>query len=370
MVTILVRTPIGEAATPLIVDKAIDLQRVVSTVEQIHGRSGLKLKSISNSKITVKYQEGPPTELGFNMAFKSGHQPPQFDFFPPRANPHQLLTGVYANLFAPGRASFPSVMRDFLTSLTLTLPLLTYLHKLQFRHGMTATSSLQSTSAEQGDFLRVHVLPRHATQIALQYFTPAGKAPKEVNNDSQPHMLGRFEIYQNISASRKPLWLVRPALEEFQAYSRPSYSSTELRDKLRQEIFMHRSDGQPKWIALDSAAGCPIDNPEPLLQAIHNVLWNWAKLANPPESKSGGSPGSNKVNAPQWKPSANSTNAQDSQTNRPAGTGKGNLGKGQPLPNGPKGKAQRPLSNGPNGRPMPPQSKVKNPKLSEIITLD
>lgn len=327
---------------------------------------------MSNSKITVVYQEGPPTELGLHMTFTSNSPAPQFEFFPARDNPHQLLSGLYAKLFASSRASFSSLMRDFLTSLSLTAPLLAYLHKLQLTYGVNGKFA-QSAAAEGGlDYLRVHVLPRHASQFALQYFTPAGKAPKDIKDDSQPHLLARFEICHEISASKKPMWIVRSALEEFHSYSRPSYSTPELRKKLKDDIFLHRSDGSAKWITLDSAAGCLADAPEPLLSAIHMVLLKWAKQAKASEGKVVDKPVSNKINAPQRNNTPNTISLPNGPTNRATAPGKANAGKAQAPPTSANNKMQRPPSNGPGSRPMPASAKgnAHNPNNSEVITLD
>ncbi|KIW90493.1 uncharacterized protein Z519_09139 [Cladophialophora bantiana CBS 173.52] len=375
IVMIRVATPIAEAAIPEIVDKAMDLEKIVSTVEQIHRLPGLKLKTISHSSFTIAYHEGSPTKLELRIGFPSGNQAPQLDFFPAQENPHQFLAAQYTKLIAASHGPFATRIRDFLTSLTLTLPLLTYLRNLQQKHGLEPERLQQTAPPEQEDHLRVHILVRNATAFAIQYFTPAGHAPKDVKADSQPHMLARLEILHHINVARKPMWLVRAALEEFQSYSRPSYSTPELGLKLKQEIFT-RSDGQSKWLALDKAAACMADQPEPLLQAMHDLLWDWAKLAKSSEGKVLNNQASNKAKAAPAHAHATNVNLPNGTNSRISAPMKAPPGKMQPpssaIPNGANVKTQRPPANFPGGRTMPPNHKANanTAQKQEVITLD
>ncbi|KIX06122.1 uncharacterized protein Z518_04096 [Rhinocladiella mackenziei CBS 650.93] len=347
-VTIRVKTSITEAAIPRIVDKATDLEKIVSTVEQIHRLPGLKLRSLSNSAFTIIYHQGLSKELGVSIAFGSGSQTPRLEFFPSEDNPHGLLTAQYSKLLVASRVPFATKVRDFLTSLTLTLPLLSFLYKLQRKHGLEVSRSQTTPSQEPERGLRVHVLVRSATAFAVQYFTPARHVPGDVGPNSQPHLLARLEILPHINASKKPMWLVRAALEEFQSNSRPSYSTPELRTQLRQEIFT-RTDGQ-KWLALDSAAACMADQPEALFQAMHDLLSNWATLAA--ESKG------EKEAKGKAEPKPEATN------NLPNGNTKPNVaGKLQAA------KLQRPTN--PNvSRVVPGKGNPNPPKIEEYIMLD
>ncbi|OAP56356.1 hypothetical protein AYL99_09535 [Fonsecaea erecta] len=374
-VMIRVTTAIAQAAIPEIVDKAMDVEKVVSTVEQIHRLPGLRLNAISNSSFTIAYHEGAPAELELRIGFPSGNQAPQLDFFPAGENPHQFLAAQYTKLIAASRGPFATRIRDFLTSLTLTLPLLTYLHKLQDKHGLNPETQQQTDPPGQEDHLRVHILVRSATAFAIQYFTPAGQAPKDVKADSQPHMLARLEVLHHINMSRKPMWLVRAALEDFQSYSRPAYSTPELGAKLKQEIFT-RPDGQSKWLALDKAAACMADQPEPLLQAMHDLLWEWAKLAKASEGKVPINLPLNKAKAVPGNPNANNANLPNGPNSRLPAPMKAPPGKmqapGGMIPNGANVKVQRPSGTGPGGRPMPPNHKANtnSAQKQEVIMLD
>ncbi|KIW73089.1 hypothetical protein PV04_01234 [Phialophora macrospora] len=376
MVTIRVETAMAEAAIPQIVAKVLDLEKVVSTVDQIHCLLGLKLKKISNATISLVYHQEHPAEFGLNIIFPSGSPAPRLEFFPPQANPHQILSQVYTKTFAANRAPFATTMRNLLTSLTATLPLLTILHSLQQRHGITSKEDQRLPSAEPEDPLRMHVLARTETQFAVQYFTPAGQVPNDSKNDSLPQLLARFEVLSEANHSGKTGWLVRPALDEFQSYSRPSYSSPELAAKVKQEIFSQRTERQCKWFLLDKGAWCTVDRPEPLINALHDVVWNWAKQAKMAVGNGVGKQDSNKGKGAQANQNVNNPNMANGTTNRGPAAAKGPPGRQQAannaVSNGANMKLQRPPLNGPGGRPAPGNAKMnaRNSQGQDVITLD
>lgn len=358
LVTIRVKSAISEAAIPAIVDKAMDLEKNLSTIEQIHRLPGLRLQTLSNSTFTIIYRQDGPKELGLMITFGRGTQVTQLEFFPRVVNPHVLLTAQYSKLFMAPRGAFATKVRDFLTSLTITLPLLDFLHNLQHTRGLNVQKPQSRSAEDNEDLLRVHVLVRSATAFAIQYFTPAAQVPHDVGPDSQPHLLARLEILQHINASRKPMWLIRAALEDFQSYSRPSYSTPALRAKLRQEVFA-RADGRLKWLALDTAAACMADEPEPLLQSMHDLLGSWVKQSTKPEA-------ADKVSKVKGEPTQGNTNSLPNGTNKPKPSAKAQ-GPNNVGPNA-GGKAQRP-PNASAGKPAG-RGAANASKNKQIITLD
>lgn len=355
MATIRVESSVSEVVIPVIVDKAMDLEKTLATIQQLHRLPGFEIEMVSDSAFSITYCLEESTELGLTMTFSTGSWIPRLEFLPSGVNPHVLLTTQYARLFQTTNISFADKIRDFLTSLTLTLPLLTFLHKLQKEHGIEQDES-QSTARNSETGIRIHILVRNATAFGLQYFTPARRVPRDVGTSQQPHLLARLEILQHINASNKPMWLVRAALEDFQSYSRPAYSTPSLRTKLRQEIFA-RSDPQSKWLALDNAAACMADQPENLLQAVHDVMCSWAKQ-------------SLETQAPNHE-AKNQTSGQENLsngTNKPKGTGKGQ-GTNNAMPNGSMKQQRAPSLN--TGRPaVSGKAPTGPPKNKEVITLD
>ena len=96
-------------------------------------------------------------------------------------------------------------------------------------------------------------------------------------------MLARFEILP-LDRKGKIMWILRPAIEEYESYTRKSYCSQALRDRLRVDVFGKRDPDQG-WQGLDSGAACPIERPEKLLRRVDEVIRAWAKEAggNPEE---------------------------------------------------------------------------------------
>ncbi|KAK5452168.1 mediator complex subunit [Exophiala xenobiotica] len=356
--TIRVQSSISEPAVPAIVDKAMDLEKSLATMEQIYRLPGLRLKTMSNPSFTITYHHDGPKELGVNINLGVGSQIPRIDFFPREVNPHIHLTSQYTRLFQAPHLPFAAKVGDFLTSLILTLPLATFLQTLQRKIGLNARPQPDPGNAEAG--VRVHVLVRNATAFAVQYFTTAARVPQDIGPNSQPHLLARLEIVHHVNTSDKPMWLVRAALEDFQSYTRPSYTTPALRAKLRQEIFA-RSDNDSKWLALDNAAACMADRPEALLQSIHEVLCNWAKHSTDSDAASTPSiPTPNKA-----------AKGQDSLTNgmnKPKAPGKLQM-PSNAMPIGPVKQQRTPNTKG--GRPVAAtKGSTGSARNSEVITLD
>ncbi|KAK4942893.1 mediator complex subunit [Elasticomyces elasticus] len=356
MVTLRVASSVVEVAVPHVVEQATKHERNLATIEQVNRLPGLALHTESNDSFTIEYAStGAVTALSVNMAFSGGSHQPQLWFYPAEVNPHVLVTAQYARLFQNVHVPFAERVRNFLTSLTLTLPLLTFLHKLQKEHGIEQKGS-QPTSQNSETGIRVHLLVRNATAFGLQYFTPARRVPQDVATNMQPHLLARLEILQHINSLNKPMWLVRAALEDFQSYSRPAYSTPSLRTKLRQDIFA-RADAQSKWLALDNAAACMAEQPESLLQAVHDVMCSWAKQSIETQA-----------------PNQEVKNHNGGQENLPKGTNKPKTsgkvqGNSNVVPNG-SVKQQRP-PNLNTGRPaVAGKAPTGPPKNKEVITLD
>ncbi|KIW16088.1 hypothetical protein PV08_06139 [Exophiala spinifera] len=353
--TIHVQNSTSEAAVPAIIDKAMNLEKSLAIMEQIYRLPAVKLKAISKSSFTVSYHDDGPTELGVKITIEPASPIPKLEFYPPDTNPHVHLASQYAKLFQSSRVPFSAKIGDFMTSLILTYPMAAYLQSLQGRHGLDAKPQHATAEKSESD-IRVHVLVRGVAAWAVQYFTTRAQAPPDVGTQSQPHLLARLEIVQHVSTSNKPMWLVRAALEDFQSYSRPSYVTPALRTKLRQEIFA-RSDNQSRWLALDNAAACQADKPEPLLSSIHEVMCAWVK--QPPEPTAA----TVQILQARKKSAAGQDNVPNG-TNRPKAGGKLQT-TGIPMPNG--SMKQRPsVSNSSRGGKGP--SGIS--RNSEVITLD
>lgn len=338
--TIRVDTSITEAAIPTILDKAVHLKNMISTVRQIYRLPGVTLQTVSKSGFSVCYYNTPPKELSVQVSFRDSSQAPQVTFFPREDNPHSLLAEKYSDILVFERHPFETRIHNFLTSLIMTYPLVCYLHNLQKQHGQGVKEDQGLASTENSPQLRIHVLVRTAQHFAIQYFTNMNFSSKDVSSENHTNLVARLEILPHVdNGSKKPMWLVRAAMEEFQAYSRPSFSSTALRMKLRQGIFS-RTEAPTKWLTLDTAAACLADDPEPLLKEIHDLLMNFVK------EQTAGQAGKDVSSKP------------DTQKTQSSGVPNGNI-KSKPQPR-PQGKMQAPAA-GPNGILKQPHPRVNNP---------
>lgn len=353
--TIRVQNSTSEAAVPVIVDKAMNLEKSLAIMEQLYRHPALKLKTITNSCFTISYHHDGPTELGVKITVGPASPVPQLEFYPLNNNPHVHLAPHYPKLFQSSRVPFSKKVGDFMTSVILTYPMAEYLQSLQRRHGLDSEKQ-QPTAGKPESDIRVHVLVRGVAAWAVQYFTTRARTPPDVGTQSQPHLLARLEIVQHIGTSNKPMWLVRAALEDFQSYSRPSYVTPALRTKLRQEIFA-RSDNKSRWLALDNAAACLADKPEPLLSSIHDVMCAWVKQPPEPTAATGQSSQARKQSA------AGQDNVPNG-ANRPKAAGKQQTA-GNAISNGPM-KQRNSISNSSRGG----KGSSGMSKNSEVITLD
>jgi len=269
-----VEAVVGEPAIPEIIDRVLYLEDIIACVERIQNIPSLALRSLSRSAITIVYHQTPSTELALSIKFATATTPLRLEFLPPGQNPHTIMTSQLIRVLSDRRLTFATKLSNLLSSLSLTYPLVSFLHRLQEAPSPTALPPETASSQNEKSNCWVHVLVRRPTMFALQYFTSATQVPCDVQGPETTHLLARFEILPHVPSTGKILWLVRPAIEEFKSYLRPSYSSQDLRSKMRQEIFA-RSDGQHKWLSLDTAAACLVHEPEPLLQAIHDLLLKW-----------------------------------------------------------------------------------------------
>jgi mediator of RNA polymerase II transcription subunit 14 len=370
VVTIRAQTPMADTAVPVITRRASHLERLIATVQQIQRLPGLQLKSMTDSKITITYCEEAPTELGLSMDFQDEEEPPRLEFYPTQSNPHQLLAPAFNKLLASPRASFAVLVCELLTSLDLTLPVVTYLRHLQRRLGLGEIGTEQWFGPRQDSEIRVHILPRSTTDFAVQYFANADHLPTNIEDKTQSKILCRTEILHELR-NGKPMWVVRAAIEEFASYSRASYASDELREILRKEIFSRRPDGIGNWIALDKAAACLVDKPEPLLQAILDVLQQFVRKAKSPQKTAGSVQDSAKSTSAQKASNAQRPSLSNGTAKPMPAQTKGLSGKAQVPPglmNGANNKFQRPPMNAQGGRPGNTKSNAAN--KNDVITIE
>ncbi|KAK5048159.1 hypothetical protein LTR84_005829 [Exophiala bonariae] len=366
--TIRIDTSIGEIAIPAILGKANHLRNTISTVQQIHRLPGIKLQAVSSSGFSVCYSSSTPKELSVQVSFKEGRQTPQLTFFPNTDNPHALLAEKYSDLLAFDHLPFETRIHNFLTSLDMTYPLVAYLHNLQRQHGSGLDQGQSTASTQNLSTVRAHILVRSAQHFAIQYFTNSNTLSKDATPVAHTNLVARLEILPHVdTGSKKPMWLVRAALEEVQAYSRASFSNAALRQKLRQGVFS-RTDVPTQWLTLDSAAACLAENPEPLLTEIHALLMAFVK-----EQKTNQAGKDTPAKADAQKPQSNNL-PNGNVKSKPQPRAQGKMQAPMPIANGTgKQPQQKANNNNPTGRAFPSkgQPKANTPNNQDNpITLD
>jgi mediator of RNA polymerase II transcription subunit 14 len=349
LVSLEVETMIGEPSIEQIVQKVTRLNDVMACIRVVQSLTSTTLASVSMLALTIDYNFGENVESRMLVQFPSSTEAPQLAFLPPGTDPHECLVPHLSQLLTDSSKSFSANLSSVLSSLNLTHSLVMALKDLQ-PHTLKIP---ESTGGSKEHLVHLHVLARQPTMFALHFFTSPSKGLVEKPTAStNERLLARFEILP----SRKYLgqWLLRPAMEEINAYTRASFASTALRDRVRDEIF-GKKGSCPDWIRLDVAAVCLKDKPHPLLNTLHGLIVDWVK-SNPAKVEE--LPVVEKTTSkPQPKP-APATNANGNvNTNRkPSGQAS------KPLPNAVANNMQR-KNMGNVGSKNPPKNK-------EVITLD
>jgi mediator of RNA polymerase II transcription subunit 14 len=266
-------SPVGKPIIEELLRHLSHLENIMACLSVAQEHRSLSVVSLSTSHLSLRYLESSETTLGFTVHFASPTSPVRMELWPRESNPHILIAAQLTEVLANPRRSLPMSLRLLIPLLTFTLPLLSFLQKLATSgdHGPTV---LESTSLELHP--RLHVMPRHATMYGIQYFAPPGVDPvMPANSEGSPRMLARLEILP-CQRRKQSYWILRPAIEEFESYTRPSFPMPDISDKLKEEIFS-RTGEENGWIALDQGAACPLDKPERLLQALHDLITKWLR---------------------------------------------------------------------------------------------
>ena len=226
------------------------------------------IASMSSDTMTIQYRNTQQTsDLDLLLRFASRDNRARLELLPEDSNPHLPMLPHLNRRLQSSKCSLASALDSILPLLTTTYPLVSYLQKLQ-----------QPSRTDKSSQLRVHVLCRQPKLFAIQYFSSSAQGKRDTEDaETHPHLLARFEILPR-TRGRRNFWLVRPAIEEFRSYTRPSYNAKALRDSVKQEVFSKRDVGKG-WMPMDGGAVCSTEKPERLLDAIHDTVVAWTKEA-------------------------------------------------------------------------------------------
>ena len=258
-------TSIGESPIGDVLKKLLQLDNILASLNAVLGQAGLSVTELNPEILSVRYSRIGGHDLGFVINL----EPPgnaQLTLSPANTNPHSLIRSHLEKLLNETGRTFSENLKIMLPLLAATYPLLS---ALQQDTGIPVTAINKSQST-----LQRKVLVRHPTMYALQYFVPpSAVANINSNPPSGSRMVVRLEILP-CQRQRMSLWLLRPAIEEFESYTRPSFSTTDVRERLRKEIFA-RKDDRGGWLPLGQGAACSLHRPSRLLSEVDRVVNEW-----------------------------------------------------------------------------------------------
>ena len=338
---------VGEPLVDKVILQITRLNDILLSIEMIESLSNMRLTAVTNTSLLIAYDFGQKEKWSIDIQLPNSEGGSKIEFVPKDANPHTYLAPQLSRLLRDRSKSFLVQLKSVVSSLALTYPLLATLRQLQARQTSTDIGSGAHS-------MKVHVLIRQPTMFAVQFFA-ARHGTATSGSSSQQRMLARFEILPY--TRKKNMWLVRPAIEEF---NRVAFVSKELQSKLKDEIFA-KQDMVSEWMCLDTAAVCLVDKPKPLLQAVYQSVLDWHKENPSAGAEATSSPVKTEPQKGPQQPAQTPASAANANRRAP---GKAAPQTSKQMPNG-VGNQQR-QKDTPN-KPQPGGSK-KNPK--EVITLD
>ena len=269
-------SPVGKPIIDELLDRLFQLETLLACVTIIKKHTYLTIQSISPLHIAFVYHKSPPADLGVVIKFATSTMPLQLEFTPPDVNPHTRIAPQLTRHLAKRSHPLHSNLSTFIPLLSFSLPLLTLLDELQSTRNQSGSQHTPTTLQVSPS---VHVLVRDSKMYGIQYFGPSSIAdPNPTASNPPTKMLARFEI---LPSERRTgvIWILRPAIEEYESYTRKSYCSPDLKARLRAEVF-ERRDRDQGWQGLDTGASCPVDQPEKLLRKVDEVIRAWVKEAS------------------------------------------------------------------------------------------
>ena len=275
---------VGRPVLEQLFERLFQLETLTACVSVLQKHKSLVVNSVSPSQASFLYRQAPSTPLGAVITFATASDPLRLELTPDKSNPHIRIREHLTNHLATNARPLYSSLQSFVPMLTFTEPLLSVFDELASATKLaTAALNLPHKAKSKP---RLHILPRNAQHYGIQYFGPSHVAGPPIDG-SPSGMLVRLEIVAHTKHGKME-WVLREALEELQSYTRKSYCSQALKDRLKADVFGRRGSGQA-WMGYDKGAACEIDNPGPLLKKVNGVVETWVQEqidANPQEADS------------------------------------------------------------------------------------
>lgn len=267
----------GNTAMSVFLDKLRYIDDLLSCVKFVLSTKEIRIQNIKLPAVIIDYAATAGTTLSLSLSFETPQT--RLSLLPPRRNPQCLISQHLQDLLYREGHSLAENLEFMLQMLVLQLQLLECLQVLQ---GNMAQAEIPTMKAwdqmESRKWLKMHIMVRTPGRFAIHFVSKNAAFKHDVDTAETPEdMLVRLEIEHNASDHGSKLgYVIRPAIEEFKNYTRPSYASDALKIRLQERV-LRASD--PRWLSLDNGAKCLYDNPAPLLIAFHDTILEWVKEA-------------------------------------------------------------------------------------------
>ena len=265
--------PVGKSIIDQLIDRLFQLETLLACVTILKKHTSLTIQSISPLHTAFLYRKAPTADLGVVIKFATSTTPLQLDLTPQNINPHARIASQLTSHLAKASHPLHSNLSSFIPLLAFSLPLLVLFNELESQQDLSTPQHMANARQVSPS---VHILVRDPKMYGIQYFGPSAVTEGgSAASSSTSTMLARFEILPTDHRTGV-IWILRPAIEEYESHNRKSYCSQELKDRLRAEVFGRR-DANQGWQGLDTGASCPVDQPENLLRKVDEVIRVWVR---------------------------------------------------------------------------------------------
>ena len=278
LLTLRLACAVGENKMPAIMARLRSIDDLISCIKLVHRTEYLKMDRLSLQDIVISYHIGKTTNLSLALPLEGAKNASRLELLPKNSNPHHLVSEHIQPSFGDDRVPLSKRLRKLLATLRMTLPLVNSLQYLQGNVELQAVPEMAPLNVEESrKWLRMHVIVRDMVRFGIHFSAVNPAFRKDIQQQETPgNMLVRLEILPEASGSGSKLrWILRPAIEEFKTYHRPSFTNQDLKQRLEERIFSI-SDGQG-WLGMDTSASCLITEPYRLVIAVHDTILQWLK---------------------------------------------------------------------------------------------
>jgi len=278
LLTLRLACAVGENKMPAILTRLRSVDDLISCIKLVHGTKYLKLDRLTLQDIVISYHVGETTNLSLSLPLEGAQNASRLELLPKESNPHHLVSEHIRPSFGDDRVPLSQRLRKLLATLQMTLPLVNSLQYLQGKVDLQAVPAMAPLNVEESrNWLRMHVVVRDMVRFGIHFSAVNPAFRKDIQQQETPgNMLVRLEILPEAGESGSKLrWILRPAIEEFKTYHRPSFTNQDLKQRLEERIFSISDDRG--WLGMDTSASCLIADPYRLIIAVHDTILQWLK---------------------------------------------------------------------------------------------